>query len=110
MLSHTSSSVTYGRRILLEGGAALEITATLRIDQVSLSPSDDVMTRRTEGRVAADEPVEWRKFAARKVLAQVNVRSPLYRRHVVGVNLDIQNLADLAKTSTCAARSASSGT
>jgi phenylacetate-CoA ligase len=63
---------------------------------VDIAPWVDFMTRWNEGKVAPEELTDWQTSALRTVLAHVHDRSPFYRRRLAGVNLDIEELADLA--------------
>ncbi|MBW4702638.1 MULTISPECIES: phenylacetate--CoA ligase family protein [unclassified Micromonospora] len=46
--------------------------------------------------MSAAELTDWQTTALRTVLGHVHDRSPFYRRHLAGANLDIEELADLA--------------
>jgi phenylacetate-CoA ligase len=56
----------------------------------------EFMSRWNDGRVAPGELTAWQTSALRTVLGHVYARSPFYRRRLAGVNLDIEDLADLA--------------
>jgi phenylacetate-CoA ligase len=57
----------------------------------------DFMTRWNDGEVTAAELTDWQTSALRTVLGHVYDRSPFYRRRLADVNLDIEDLADLAE-------------
>ncbi|RMI31871.1 phenylacetate--CoA ligase family protein [Nocardia stercoris] len=55
------------------------------------------MTRWNDGQVTPEELVEWQTSALRTVLGHVYEKSPFYGRRLSGVDLDIEQLSDLAR-------------
>lgn len=56
----------------------------------------DFITRWNDGDVPADELADWQTGALRTVLHHVRENSPFYARRLAGVDLDVQQLSDLA--------------
>lgn len=61
------------------------------------APWVDFITRWNRGEVSSEELTDWQTSALRTVLSHVSEKSPFYRRHLDGVDIDVKSLADLTR-------------